>query len=225
VVAPSRARVARDEYRTVRTARNRYKIAQAEQDVLYTKRVGVVGLSVGNSAAVTFALEGIGGAFTLADFDLLSLSNMNRLRSGAPDIGVNKTVLAAREMLEIDPYLDITRFPRGVKFSGDKTVSGDIVVRQLGDCVTITASNVAVPAQAESLRATVDRINDGDPEALFAERLAHPPEVGGAGIGLIMLRKDYDAKMRVRMSPESGRPDLVRVAIEVTLDNREVQPA
>ena len=98
----------RDEYRTVRTARNRYKITQPEQDTLYAKRIGVVGLSVGNSAAVTFALEGIGGAFKVADFDLLSLSNMNRLRSGAPDIGVNKTVLAAREML------DIARYPRGV---------------------------------------------------------------------------------------------------------------
>ncbi|MFI5229001.1 MAG: Rv1355c family protein [Gemmatimonadales bacterium] len=104
----------RDEYRTVRTARNRYKITQSEQDALYAKRIGVVGLSVGNAAAVTFALEGIGGAFKVADFDLLSLSNMNRLRSGAPDIGVNKTVLAAREMLVIDPYLDITRYPRGV---------------------------------------------------------------------------------------------------------------
>jgi molybdopterin/thiamine biosynthesis adenylyltransferase/nitroreductase len=104
----------RDEYRTVRTARNRYKITQPEQDTLYAKRIGVLGLSVGNSAAITFALEGIGGSFKVADFDLLSLSNMNRLRSGAPDIGVNKTVLAAREMFEIDPYLDITRYPRGV---------------------------------------------------------------------------------------------------------------
>ncbi len=104
----------RDEYRVVRTARNRYKITRAEQDTLYAKRIGVVGLSVGNSAAVTFALEGIGGAFKVADFDALSLSNMNRLRSGAPDIGVNKTVLAAREMYEIDPYLDIMRYARGV---------------------------------------------------------------------------------------------------------------
>jgi molybdopterin/thiamine biosynthesis adenylyltransferase/nitroreductase len=104
----------RDEYRVVRTARNRYKITQSEQDTLYAKRIGVLGLSVGNSAAVTFALEGIGGAFKVADFDLLSLSNMNRLRSGTPDIGVNKTVLAAREMYEIDPYLDVTRYPQGV---------------------------------------------------------------------------------------------------------------
>ncbi len=106
--------LSRDEYRTVRTARNRYKITQPEQDLLYGKRIGVLGLSVGNAAAVTFALEGIGGAFKVADFDLLSLSNMNRLRGGSPDIGINKTILAAREMYEIDPYLEIERFPDGV---------------------------------------------------------------------------------------------------------------
>ena len=104
----------RDEYRAVRTARNRYKITQPEQDALYARRIGVLGLSVGNAAAVTFALEGIGGAFKIADFDLLSLSNINRLRSGVSDIGVNKTVLAAREMFEIDPYLEIIRYPLGI---------------------------------------------------------------------------------------------------------------
>lgn len=104
----------REQFRAVRTARNRYKITQPEQDALFTKRIGIVGLSVGNSAAVTLALEGIGGKFKVSDFDHLSLSNVNRLRSGAADIGVNKTLLAAREMYEIDPYLEIERFPEGI---------------------------------------------------------------------------------------------------------------
>lgn len=111
------------------------------------------------------------------------------------------------------------------KFSSDKTIAGEIVVRQFGDRMSITATNVASPAQAGALRDAVDRINAGDPEALFAERIAHPPEIGGAGIGLIMLRKDYDAAMTVRTSAADGRSDLVRVEVEVTLDNHEVQPA
>jgi hypothetical protein len=111
------------------------------------------------------------------------------------------------------------------KFSTDKTIPGEIVVRQLGDRLSITAANVTSPDQAEALRDAVARINDGDAEALFAERIAHPPEIGGAGIGLIMLRKDYDAAMTVRTSAANGRTDLVRVEVEVTLDNHEVQPA
>ncbi len=103
-----------EAYRKVRTARNRYKITQPEQDLLYSRRIGIIGLSVGNSAAITFALEGIGGSFKVADFDHLSLSNMNRLRSGVHDIGIKKTVLASREMYEIDPYLEVECFPDGV---------------------------------------------------------------------------------------------------------------
>jgi len=97
----------REEFRLVRTDRNRGKIERPEQRRLLAKRIGIVGLSVGNSAAVTFALEGIGGAYKLADFDEFGLSNLNRLRAGVHHLGVNKAVITARQMYEIDPYLEI----------------------------------------------------------------------------------------------------------------------
>jgi hypothetical protein len=97
----------REEFRLVRTDRNRGRIDRPEQRRLFDRRIGVIGLSVGSSAALTLAQEGVGGAFRLADFDELSLSNLNRLRAGVHDLGVNKAVLAARQMFEIDPYLDI----------------------------------------------------------------------------------------------------------------------
>ncbi|MGW4522403.1 ThiF family adenylyltransferase [Amycolatopsis sp. NPDC004378] len=97
----------REEFRLVRTDRNRGRIERPEQRRLFGKRIGIVGLSVGNSAALTFALEGIGGSFRLADFDGFGLSNLNRLRAGVHHLGVNKAVLTARQMAEIDPYLDI----------------------------------------------------------------------------------------------------------------------
>jgi hypothetical protein len=97
----------REEFRLVRTDRNRGRIERPEQRRLFGTRIGIIGLSVGNSAALTFALEGIGGAYKLADFDEFGLSNLNRLRGGVHDLGVNKAVLSARQMFEIDPYLDI----------------------------------------------------------------------------------------------------------------------
>ncbi|MQY15487.1 hypothetical protein SRB5_56690 [Streptomyces sp. RB5] len=97
----------RDEFRLVRTDRNRGKINRAEQESLLARRIGVVGLSVGSSAALTCAMEGTAGSFRLADFDRLGLSNLNRLRAGVHDLGTEKTVLCARAMYEIDPYLDI----------------------------------------------------------------------------------------------------------------------
>jgi tRNA A37 threonylcarbamoyladenosine dehydratase len=59
-------------------------------------------------------MEGVGGRFRLADFDVFSLSNMNRLRASVQDVGLKKTHLAARQMFEIDPYLEIEIWPDGL---------------------------------------------------------------------------------------------------------------
>ncbi|MFJ9343798.1 ThiF family adenylyltransferase [Streptomyces sp. NPDC101733] len=104
----------REEFRLVRTDRNRGRIDRAQQRRLLGRRVGIIGLSVGSSAALTFAMEGIGGSFKLADFDSLSVSNLNRLRAGVHHLGLNKCVLAARQMLEIDPWLDIELYQDGL---------------------------------------------------------------------------------------------------------------
>ncbi|WP_405488355.1 ThiF family adenylyltransferase [Nocardia sp. NBC_00511] len=118
----------REEFRLVRTDRNREKIQRPQQRRLLAHRIGIVGLSVGNSAAITLALEGIGGAFRLADFDELSLSNLNRLRAGVHHLNVGKAVICARQLFEIDPYLDIEIMPAGLTaenmaefFRGDGT--------------------------------------------------------------------------------------------------------
>ncbi|MFI0828214.1 ThiF family adenylyltransferase [Streptomyces roseolus] len=104
----------REEFRRVRTDRNRDKITTSEQRRLLARRIGVIGLSVGSSAALTCAMEGVAGSFRLADFDTLGLSNLNRLRAGVHDLGLPKTVLCARQMYEIDPYLDIELWQEGL---------------------------------------------------------------------------------------------------------------
>jgi hypothetical protein len=103
-----------DEFRELRTSRNRNKITAEEQVKLRSLRLGIVGLSVGQATAVTLALEEVGGEYLLADFDKLDLSNMNRLRAGVHDVGVNKAVLTAREIFEINPYAKVSVFPRGI---------------------------------------------------------------------------------------------------------------
>jgi hypothetical protein len=104
----------RELFRRVRTDRNREKITGEEQAGLLERRIGVIGLSVGNCAALTLAMEGVAGAFRLADFDRVGLSNLNRLRTTVADLGVDKTVVAARQLYEIDPYLDVQIYPQGL---------------------------------------------------------------------------------------------------------------
>ncbi|MES2703574.1 MAG: Rv1355c family protein [Bacteroidota bacterium] len=103
-----------EEFISMRTNRNRYKITGPEQETLYTKKVGVIGLSVGQSVSVTMAIERTFGELRIADFDDLEITNLNRLRSGVHNMGLLKTVLVAREIAEIDPFLKVTCFHEGI---------------------------------------------------------------------------------------------------------------
>jgi hypothetical protein len=101
-------------YSELRGSRNRNKITLSEQQRLQTATLGVVGLSVGQATAVTLALEGLGGTLRLADFDELSLSNLNRLRASVHEIGINKAVITARAIWELNPYARLELFTEGV---------------------------------------------------------------------------------------------------------------
>jgi hypothetical protein len=103
-----------DEFVEVRTNRNQYKITRQEQAALKQKKIGIVGLSVGQSIALTIAMERICGEIRLADFDIAELSNLNRLRTGLHNMGINKTIIAAREILEIDPYIKVKLYHDGL---------------------------------------------------------------------------------------------------------------
>lgn len=103
-----------EEFIEVRTNRNRYKLTKEEQAYLRNKRIGIIGLSVGQSIALTIAMERICGELRLADFDTVELSNLNRIRTGLHNLGLHKTILAAREIMEIDPYLDVKIFSEGI---------------------------------------------------------------------------------------------------------------
>lgn len=114
-----------EDFIRVRTQRNNYKITPQEQMELRQKKIGIIGLSVGQSIAFAIALERGCGELRLADFDTLELGNLNRLKAGVPDLGVEKVVLAAREIAEIDPYLKITLFREGISESNIENFLSD----------------------------------------------------------------------------------------------------
>ncbi|WP_305785745.1 ThiF family adenylyltransferase [Symbioplanes lichenis] len=163
----------RDEFREVRADRNRDKITPAEQRRLAGARIGVIGLSVGNMAAITLALGGIGGTFRLADHDRLSLSNLNRLRAGVADLGVEKTVLAARELAGIDPWLGVELYREGLRADRvDEFLDGlDLVVEECDDL----ALKVLVRERARALRVPV-LMETNDRGLLDVERFDREPD-------------------------------------------------
>ncbi|WP_054816175.1 Rv1355c family protein [Nocardia arizonensis] len=101
-------------HRAVRLDRNRNKLTRDEQDRLRELRIGIVGQSTGHAVAAVLALEGVGGMLRLADLDSIELSNLNRVPGTVFDIGVNKAVVTARKVAELDPYLPVEIFEAGV---------------------------------------------------------------------------------------------------------------
>ena len=101
-------------FKRLRTDRNRNKITGTEQEVLASKTIAVVGLSVGHAVAYALAQEGLCGTLRLADHDELSLSNLNRIPADVFDIGLPKTVILARRIAELDPYLKVEIIPQGL---------------------------------------------------------------------------------------------------------------
>ena len=119
-------------FRLLRLDRNRNLITVAELERLGGLRIGVVGLSVGHAIAYTLAAQGLCGELRLADFDDLELSNLNRVPATLFDLGVNKAVVCARRIAELDPYLPVAVMSTGItaKTVGDFLDGVDVVVEE-----------------------------------------------------------------------------------------------
>ncbi|TQM30521.1 Rv1355c family protein [Nocardia bhagyanarayanae] len=101
-------------FRAIRLDRNRNKVTRDEQRRLAGLAIGVVGQSVGHAIAHTLAMEGSCGLLRLADFDDIELSNLNRVPGNIFDIGVNKSIVTARRIAELDPYLPVEVYTAGI---------------------------------------------------------------------------------------------------------------
>lgn len=101
-------------YNKLRTARNR-NIITAEEQAEYRKGVvGIAGLSVGSSIFSTLVLTGGPKVLKIADPDVISVSNLNRIHAGIFDVGANKVEYAAKKAWETDPFLRIDNWKNGI---------------------------------------------------------------------------------------------------------------
>ena len=101
-------------HQELRTSRNRYLITGDEQNRFREFRIGIAGLSVGSHAAHTIAMMGGAKQMRIADPDVISGSNLNRLRLDFSYVGTSKCDAVAQSIYQLDPYCDIDAFPQGV---------------------------------------------------------------------------------------------------------------
>ena len=166
------------EYHLVRTSRNFNLILPREQRAFEKFHIGIAGLNVGNPGAICIALEGGGGDIKLADNDVLSLSNLNRFRAGLPDLGVNKAVLSARQMYEINPFARISVFPDGIlpdtidRFLGVPKV--DLLIEEMDNLKL----KIAVREHARTMKIPVLMVTGNGPNVIIdVERFDQNPRL------------------------------------------------
>lgn len=103
-----------NDFFRLRTARNKFLITEQEQSKFYNSTVGVAGLSVGSAVVNLLVLTGGAKNLRLADFDTLSLVNLNRLLGSVCELGVSKTVNMAKRVYEINPFAQVDLFADGI---------------------------------------------------------------------------------------------------------------
>lgn len=208
-------------FRALRLDRNRNNITADEQHTLSALSIGVAGLSVGHIIAHTLATQGLCGRLHLADFDDLELSNLNRVPATVFDLGLNKAVIAARRIAEIDPYLPVTVFDAGLTADTvDDFVDGlDIVVEECDSLdmkaiLRIAARDRRIPV----LMATSDR------GIVDVERFDHEPQrpilhglLGQLDIGLLpgMSNRDKIPHILRHLEAERLSPRTAASLIEI----------
>lgn len=103
-----------DIYIRLRRSRNRNLITEEEQEIIRSKTIGIAGMSVGSNILNTLVLTSGPGRLRIADFDEISVPNLNRIMAPAQAVGLNKAVYFARRAYEVDPFLEVKAFSGGL---------------------------------------------------------------------------------------------------------------
>ncbi|MFH0819319.1 MAG: ThiF family adenylyltransferase [Patescibacteria group bacterium] len=149
----------------VKTARNKLLINKNEQLNFYNYKIGIAGLSVGNSIATTIKLQGGAKKIKIADHDTLSLSNTNRIKAGINNLGLKKTEITRRQILEIDPYSDISVYSDGINLNNvtDFINDIDLIIDEVDDFKI----KILLREQARIKKIPLLMITDNDDGALI----------------------------------------------------------
>ncbi|MED5812045.1 Rv1355c family protein [Mycolicibacterium sp. 050232] len=200
-------------FNRLRLDRNRNLVTSDEQRRLSQLKIGVIGLSVGHAIAHNLVTEGLCGEIHLTDFDELELANLNRVPGTVFDLGLNKAVVAARRIAEIDPYIRVHIDRNGAAAESiDAFLRGlDVVVEE---CDSLDAK-VLVREAARARRLPV-LMTTGDRGLLDVERFDLEP----ARPVLHGLLGDIAARDLAGLSSKDKVPYVLRILDAPQLSSR-----
>ncbi|MDP6387663.1 MAG: ThiF family adenylyltransferase [Candidatus Pacebacteria bacterium] len=139
-------------HQEIRTARNKNIITKDEQEKFYNTTVGVAGLSVGSHGVLTLSMMGGSKTIKVSDPDVVSGSNLNRIRHDFTVVGRNKCDIAVEQLYQINPYAKVHLYNKGITEENiNEFLSGiDILVEELDNLemkirLRIKAKELGIP--------------------------------------------------------------------------------
>jgi len=96
------------------TYRDRELIKKEELPKIRHATTWHIGLSVGGSILDQTSHMGLGDKVVLADPDVMSVPNLNRIQAGMPTVGMRKTDVSGIKLSELNPYVRQIHFSEGL---------------------------------------------------------------------------------------------------------------
>lgn len=106
------------------------------------------------------------------------------------------------------------------KFTGDKQEPVSLTMTHFGEALRVQTYNVARRPQAEALASRLEQLSTVDPEELFLAQLEHTAseDKGASGLGLITIKKDYQATIGAEIVPLPGPVGRFGITFTLELD-------
>lgn len=189
----------------LRTLRNQILLTDEEQAAFRTIKIGCVGMSVGSNGAAAIALTSGSQQLKLADGAVFSGSNLNRVRTPVRNIGLNKCVVMAREIYEMNPYMHIEATTHNVEQKNiaaffDKPWRLDLIVDEIDDLET----KVRLRVEAKKRRIPVIMVTEpGNQIMLDVERYDVNPDLDlfnglAPGVEQLLVKKDLTQREKLK---------------------------
>lgn len=111
-----------------------------------------------------------------------------------------------------------------VKFSADKHKRIHLNICHFGDRMTVETMNSADEEQTRHFDGVIQKILSNDAEKLFLDQIQHTAEndTSASGLGLISMKKDFNAEYGVKIAPEKDS-NHYEISVLVTLRAEDVE--
>ena len=102
-----------------------------------------------------------------------------------------------------------------VKFCTDEPIDIKIAVHHHGGLVRIETWNTASDARARLLEETLEDLGRSTTDSMFARRVAIGSDTDAPGIGLLIIKRDYGARIDAVLTPRKDGARDVHVTVEL----------